>query len=181
MRHFLHNRLAVIRKIIRRNANNYTHYKAHRRSAPDPPFKTIQKPGRSRCQNNENRRSRVSRRIQRPCRIAVLSHTRAGYSDNGSQKTDSRIAENHSAIDSRASIQSLRHNKRRGHSRYIGIKQIRSHTGHVSHVVSYIICDNRRIPGIILRYSKLYLTCQVSGHIGRLRKDTAAGLRKKSQ
>ena len=181
MGHLSDNRFAVIRKIIRSNADNYANHKANGRGSPDSPFKSVEKPGGSSRQHNKEQRGGIGRRIQGLGRISVLSHTRAGNSDDGSQQADGRVTEYHRAVHTDTAIQRLGHHQRRSHSRHVRIKKVRTHTGHVAHIVPHIIRDNRRIPGIVLGNAQLYLSCQVSRHIRRLGKDAAACFGKQSQ
>ena len=57
---------------------------------------------------------------------------------------------------------------------HIGLKQIRAHACHIPYVVAYIVSNDSRVAGVVLRDACLYLTHQVSAHVGCLCIDTPA-------
>ena len=56
----------------------------------------------------------------------------------------------------------------------IALIQVRTHTGHIAHVVTYVIGDNSGVAGIVLGNTGLNLAHQIGAHIGRLGEDAAA-------
>lgn len=67
------------------------------------------------------------------------------------------------------------------HGSHIGIKQIRSHTGHVAYIVPHVVSNDSRVAGIILRNAELHLAGEIGSHIRRFGKDASAGLGKEGQ
>ena len=63
---------------------------------------------------------------------------------------------------------------------YIGLKEIRSHSGNVTDVVTDIIRDDCGISRVVLRNVVFYLTDEVSAYVRGLRIDTAADTGEKS-
>ena len=181
MGHPADNRLAVVRKVVCGHTDDHADHQTHRRGSPDPPLKALQKPGGCRRQKKEEHRRGIGRGIQRLGGISVLSHAGAGNPNNGSQKSQGGVAEDHRRAYAHAAVQRLGHHQCRGHSRHVGIEEIRAHTGHIAHVVAYVIRDHGRIARVILRDSQLHLARQIRRHVGRLRKDTAARLGKEGQ
>ena len=56
----------------------------------------------------------------------------------------------------------------------IGFEQVGSHAGAVTHVVSNVVGDNRRVAGIVFRDASFDLADKVSADVGSLGKDAAA-------
>jgi len=52
--------------------------------------------------------------------------------------------------------------------------KVSAHTGHIPHIVTHIVGNGGRVPGIILRNTGFYLTHQVGADIGSLGVDTAS-------
>ena len=68
------------------------------------------------------------------------------------------------------------HAQRRGRDdgANIGLVQIGAHTGHVAHVVAYVVSDDGGVPGVVLRDTGFHLTHQIGAHVGGLGEDAAA-------
>ena len=64
------------------------------------------------------------------------------------------------------------------HGRYdrhrVGFKQVGGHAGAVAYVVTHVVGDHGRVPGIVFRDTSLDLTNHVGANISALRKDTTA-------
>mmetsp|Transcript_5913 Transcript_5913/g.10243 ORF Transcript_5913/g.10243 Transcript_5913/m.10243 type:complete len:501 (-) Transcript_5913:103-1605(-) len=60
---------------------------------------------------------------------------------------------------------------------HVGLEQVRAHAGHVTHVVTHVVRDGRRVAGVVLRDARLHLANKVSAHIRRLGVDPAAHAR----
>ena len=56
----------------------------------------------------------------------------------------------------------------------IALIQVRTHTGHIAHVVTYVIGNRCRVTRVIFGNTGLNLAHQVGAHIGRLGEDAAA-------
>ena len=56
----------------------------------------------------------------------------------------------------------------------IGLKQVRTHTGYVTDIVTDIVSDNRRIARVVFRNSGFDFTDQVGSDVSRFGVDTAA-------
>ncbi len=48
----------------------------------------------------------------------------------------------------------------------IGLEQVGAHAGHIPHVVTHIVGDDRRVAGVVLRDAGLDLAHQVGAHVG---------------
>ena len=57
---------------------------------------------------------------------------------------------------------------------YIGLIQVCTHTGYVSHVVAHVIGDDGRVAGVILGDARFHLAHKVRAHIGGLGENAAA-------
>ena len=60
------------------------------------------------------------------------------------------------------------------------IVEVGTHTGHVTHIVTYVVGNRSRVAGIVFRNVSLHLTHDVGTHVGSLRIDTAAHTCKQS-
>ena len=56
----------------------------------------------------------------------------------------------------------------------VGLEEIRTHAGDVTHIVAYVVRDDRRVAGVVLGNSGLDLTHQVGAHVRGLGVDAAA-------
>ena len=62
----------------------------------------------------------------------------------------------------------------------IALVKVGTHSGNITHIISYIIGNGSRIPGIIFRDVRLHLTHQVGSHIGSLGIDASSHSGKES-
>ena len=75
------------------------------------------------------------------------------------------------------------YNHPKGHGCYygthIGFEKVRTHTGHIAYVISYVICNDGGVPRVILGNPGLHLAHQIRTHIGGLCVYSSAHTRKK--
>ncbi len=67
------------------------------------------------------------------------------------------------------------------HRRNVGIEQIRPHSGHVAHVITDIIGDNRGIARVVFGNAEFNLAAEVGAYIGGFGKNAAARLCKQGK
>ena len=68
-----------------------------------------------------------------------------------------------------------RNERYRGDNRTgVTLEQVGTHAGHIADVVAHIVCDGCRVPGVVLRDSRLDLPDKVCSDVGGLGVDTAS-------
>ena len=111
----------------------------------------------------------------------MFSDSGGGDPDDGGQQAQDGVTEYHGNIGKVSSRERLGDHQCRYHGGYIGVEQIGAHTGHVTHVVAYIVGDYGRIAGVIFGNPQLHLSGEIRGDIRRFGEDSSAGLCEQSQ
>ena len=64
--------------------------------------------------------------------------------------------------------------QRRYQGSHIRLEQVGSHTGHITYIIAYIVCDDSRVPGVVFRDSGFHFSNQVGAYIGRFGVNSAS-------
>ena len=181
MGHLPDNGLAVVGEVVGGDTDNDAHQQAHGGSAPDPPGEAVEDQGGGGGEEDVHAGGHVSRGVQGPGGISMLADPGGGNADDGGQQAQGGVTEDHGDVVKAHIGQGLGNDQGGGHGRHVGVKQVRSHTGHVAYVVAYVVGDHRRVPGVILGDTQLHLAGEVGGDVGGLGENAAAGLGEQGQ
>ena len=117
--------------------------------------------------------------LQKLCLCGALSRLNQECTDHGADDTygSQKQREGNSSrsrYGSRTGKCSVAQSTCRNNGSYIGLIKIGTHTGNVTYVITYVIGDNCRVTGIILRNTGFNLTYQVSTNVSSFGINTTA-------
>ena len=123
----------------------------------------------------------AGQRLQQGALVGILFRLNEERADDGAQDAHGR----HDHGDSHGLERLIgegRHAQRGGgdDGAHVGLVQIRTHTGHVTHVVAHVVGNDGTVAGIVLGDAGLHLAHQIRTHVGGLGEDTAAHTGKQS-
>ncbi len=128
--------------------------------------------------NNDQHCGGIGTRFQGLMRVGIFIAPYEERTDNRCQNANSRqYQREHCAFHSKRS-QAQRDSGDNGAD--IGLEQVCAHARNVAYVIAYVICNNRRVTGVILRNARLYLTNKIRANVCRLCVYTAANTSEQS-